>query len=102
MKIKFKKIKLKAEELYEGVIRKVEFDKVSRRVRNSPTGRFFEAMGAMDEDGIVDLEELVGHSVHVTLNQGKNSAWYVNEMYLDEEDEEYEEAEDEEIFGDEE
>ena len=33
MKIKFKKIKLKAEELYEGVIRKVEFDKVSRRVR---------------------------------------------------------------------
>lgn len=32
MKIKFKKIKLKAEELYEGVIRKVEFDKVSRRV----------------------------------------------------------------------
>lgn len=125
MKIKFKKIKLTAEELYEGVIRKVEFDKVSRRVRifteldkvegetflkslpysvsvNSPTGRFFEAMGAMDEDGIVDLEELVGHSVHVTLNQGKNSAWYVNEMYLDEEDEEYEEAEDEEIFGDEE
>lgn len=30
------------------------------------------------------------------------NAWYVNEMYLDEEDEEYEEAEDEEIFGDEE
>lgn len=120
MKIRFKKLQLRANRIYEGVIKEIEFDEENNRVRifteldkvkgeifykslpyseseASQLGQFFENMGAIDEEGIVDFEELKGQAVQVTLNQGKNSTWYVNEMYLIEE---YEEADDEDIFGD--
>lgn len=118
--IKFKKVAFKPEKFYPGIIKKVELDDIRGKVRifteldklpdelfmkslpysessYSMMGRFFEEMGAIDENGEVDIDDLEGSAVEVTLNEGKDSNWYVNEMHLIEEFEEYD---DEEIFGD--
>lgn len=110
MKIKFKKIKLSSDESYRGVIKEVEYDRENAKVRifcelesmkgeyfmkslkysrslNSPMGRFFEEMGALDDKKEIDLDSLVGCVVEVTLNKGKDGVWYVNSAWLlDEED----------------
>ena len=118
--LKFKKVAFKTEKFYPGIIREVEIDDIRQRFRifveleklpeelfmkslpysessYSIMGRFFEEMGAIDENGEVDIDDLEGSAVEVTLNEGKDSNWYVNEMHLIEEFEEYD---DEEIFGD--
>lgn len=118
--LKFKKVAFKTEKFYPGIIREVEIDDIRQRLRifveleklpeelfmkslpysessYSIMGRFFEEMGAIDENGEVDIDDLEGSAVEVTLNEGKDSNWYVNEMHLIEEFEEYD---DEEIFGD--
>ena len=118
--ISLKKVAFKPEKFYSGVIKEVEIDDIRQRLRifveldklpneffmkslpysessYSMMGRFFEEMGAIDENGEVDIDDLEGSAVEVTLNEGKDSNWYVNEMHLIEEFEEYD---DEEIFGD--
>lgn len=117
---KFKKVTFKPEKFYPGIIKKVEIDDIKGKVRifteldklpdelfmkslpysessYSMMGRFFEEMGAIDENGEVNIDDLEGSAVEVTLNEGQDSNWYVNEMHLIEEFEEYD---DEEIFGD--
>lgn len=118
MKIKFKKIKLSSDELYTGVIKEVEYDKENSKIRifceldgikgeyfmkslkyseniNSPMGRFFDEMGILDEKNQFDLDSLVDCAVEVTLNKGRDAIWYINQMWLTQEEA------DDEVFDDE-
>lgn len=103
--IKFKEVKLKANKFYTGIVKEVNFGKNNQKIyffveldvdpgvrymksldysenRNSQLGIFLEQLGVLDDNNEINLKDLEGCEVQVTLNAGKNSIWYVNEMYL--------------------
>lgn len=103
--IQFKGFKLSANKSYYGSISCVEVDHKKKKVRvftelekvpevnflkslpysenyYSPMGSFFRKMGAIDENGRLDPDNLEGRPVEVTLYKGNDDNWYVNEMYL--------------------
>lgn len=118
--ISLKKVAFKPEKFYSGVIKEVEIDDIRQRLRifveldklpneffmkslpysescYSAMGQFFEEMGVIDENGEVNIDDLEGSEVEVTLNKGNDSNWYINEIQLIGE---FEEVDEEEIFGD--
>ena len=68
----------------------VKYMRFSKR-RCSQMGEFFADMGVMDERGRVDLDELKGMAVEVTLYKGKNNLWYIERARLQEDEEEVDE-----------
>lgn len=103
--IQFKGFKLSANKSYYGSISYVEVDHKKKKVRvfaelekvpevnfmkslpysenyHSPMGTFFRKLGAIDDHGKLNLDNLEGRPVEVTLYKGNDDNWYVNEMFL--------------------
>lgn len=103
--IQFKGFKLSANKSYYGSISCVEVDHKKKKVRvfaelekvpevnfmksltysenyYSPMGTFFRKLGAIDDHGKLNLDNLEGRPVEVTLYKGNDDNWYVNEMFL--------------------
>lgn len=113
MTIKFKEVNLKSNTFYTGIVKEVNFGKNNQKIyffveldadpgvqymksldysenRNSQLGMFLEQLGVLDDNNEINLKDLEGCDVQVTLNKGKDSFWYVNEMYLVEDESEEE------------
>lgn len=67
----------------ENFVKSLKFSKN----RSSQAGRFFSDLGLMDSKGCVDLDELIGEEVLVTLSQGADGNWYVDKIWLTESEE---------------
>ena len=123
MILKFDKIEIQSGVEYTGVVEEIHLSDDGRRIRiyvsvdefegeifvkslkfsknrNSQIGRFFSDLGLMDSEGCVDLDELIGEEVLVTLSQGADGNWYVDEIWLtaSEEDDMKDFVEDDEDF----
>ena len=49
---------------------------------------FLDDLGVLEDDGSVELDDLCGEEVRVTLTKGKNKQWFVEEMEIvDDQDE---------------
>ena len=111
--IQFKGFKLKANKSYYGSISYVEVDHKKKKVRvfaelekvpevnfmksltysenyYSPMGTFFRKLWDIDDHGKLNLDNLEGRPVEVTLYKGNDDNWYVNEMFLVEDESEEE------------
>lgn len=105
MIIKFHNLKIKQDVEYNGIVTDVQVDEERGRIRifvtleevpgepymksiqfsrsrNGQAGRFFDELGLMDSKGNVELNDLLNKEVIVTLSQGKDSYWYVDQLWL--------------------
>ena len=113
--MKFKKIKIEEDACYLGkitaytitedkrflriwvvldVLPNIKFLKSVRycEIIPSPMANLCEMLGIVDEDNNVFFDELVDKEVIVNFNLGKDGNYYINEMELYFEDEEYDES----------
>lgn len=119
MKIKFTEMSIHPDVEYNGIVENVVFDEKKERLRifvtleefpeeqymkslqfsrnrNGQAGRFFDELGLMDSKGNVELDDLLNEEVIVTLSQGKDSYWYVDQLWLAESSDDSDDIDDEE------
>lgn len=111
MKIQFEKMSFRKDKLYDGTLENVVVDEKKGCVyffvtldmypgesflKSLPFSKniqgqlasFLDDLGVLEDDGSVELDDLCGEEVRVTLTKGKNKQWFVEEMEIvDDQDE---------------
>ena len=122
MKLQFEKMSFRKDKWYDGTLENVVVDQKKGCVyffvtldmypgesflKSLPFSKniqgqlasFLDDLGVLEDDGSVELDDLCGEEVRVTLTKGKNKQWFVEEMEiqddLDEDDIESDMEEDE-------
>lgn len=105
MKIQFEKMSFRKDKWYDGTLENVVVDEKKGCVyffitldmypgesflKSLPFSKniqgqlasFLDDLGVLEDDGSVELDDLCGEEVRVTLTKGKNKQWFVEEMEI--------------------